>query len=234
MGDPEQFNVTNDSVESVEKKSKEEKTYEKLKNRVREFFQSRSTGKERIEEIISKTESYLGVYAGNEAKNIKKLLFDCQDIEGEDEFTEKVTEILKPLLDFRLSQPEAFEQIARKEFVKNGKFIPVNEMLSYGRGEDGWLHIHIAPHEASSMREKLKLFKEGMKKFAEMAQGDDSVMGLKGTSWIVTEHPRILERFHFTLTGKISEELRERHFSDEERETQGAYISREELIKRYL
>ena len=75
MGDPEQFNVTNDSVESVEKKSKEEKTYEKLKNRVREFFQSRSTGKERIEEIISKTESYLGVYAGNEAKNIKGKAF---------------------------------------------------------------------------------------------------------------------------------------------------------------
>jgi len=233
MGNPEQISLSNQELEK--NRSKEEEMNDKLENALSVIFAEKKTGQERIEEIITKTGPYLKEkYMGETAEDIKARLKKCEGIEDENEFVQRIKEILQPVIDFKLSKPEEFEEIARKEFIDNGKFTPVNEMIAYGEGDDGWLHIHIAPHETSSIKEKLRLFKEGMKKLAEMAKKDENIKGLTGTSWIIAEFPKALERFGFTLTGEISDELRESHFKNEKRTIHGAQISREELIEKYL
>jgi hypothetical protein len=148
-----------------------------------------------------------------------------------------VVEVLNPLIELKFSNPKVFasalEAISRENFIKRGGFEPLNQSLSFGVGLDGkYFSIHVAPNKETE--NKLELMKDGLHKLAEKVKADGKIKRVEAVSWIVAEHPSLLKRMGFEIRGNVDEETRRKMFPHEDRAVASAFITREELLKRYL
>jgi len=115
------------------------------------------------------------------------------------------------------------------------KFIPLNEILSYGIAGD-LIHIHLEPAEGRSPGEKMELVQQGLRELAKKLIEDHALEGIKtilATSWIVAAHPRIMEKLGFKVEGPIDEKMRREHFADESRPVGYSHMSREQFLELY-
>lgn len=119
----------------------------------------------------------------------------------------------------------------RRLFSRKEKFIPINELLSY-RTEQGSVYIQVMPEK--EIDNVLVEFTDGLRELAKIVSQNESIKKITANSWIVAEHPAVMERFGFTVTGEIKEDLKQKHFRGEKRPVWGAYMSREEFINMYL
>lgn len=150
-----------------------------------------------------------------------------------DLFVNGVMEATEPIFKFVVEHPEEYEKMRRLRIFNDGGYIKVNELIYYGKTETGDIHMHIAPHEQTSIGKKIKLLREGINKLAEEVRNDPTVKEVTATSWIVAEAPTLLKQLGFELHGEISEEFRQEHFADETRPVHHASISREVLLEKY-
>ncbi len=130
----------------------------------------------------------------------------------------------------------------RRKFLE-GRFIPVNEILSYGiSGHE--MHIHLAPSMDFSTGKKHKLLKEGFRKLAIIMKFDPIIEKISATSNIVAEKPERLKRRGFSIEPlpvitKIElysiNALREMGFSDEDPiDIARAVMTRDKFLEKYL
>jgi hypothetical protein len=152
----------------------------------------------------------------------------CKDIEDRKEFREAIFEVLKPIVDLRIEKPELFEQ---EENQKKEVLVRVNELLSYGISGDN-IHIHAIPND--KVENALSKFSEGLQELAGVVEKHPEIKVIRATSWIVAQYPKIIERFGFTLDGEINEEIREKHFENEQRKIWMAHMTREDFLHRYF
>lgn len=211
---------------------------EKAKADFGKIFDDNQDSREAARVLLEKISLVLDDLAKNgfleeeKIERIKKELKECSSAENKEEFIERALSATWPVADLGKSNPQLFEKIRRSAFVREGGFIPVNEILSYGVYE-GIMHIHLAPAEQMGTSEKLFNLKDGLKGLAEVVKKDESVKIITATSWIVTEHPKLLERFGFIVEGEIDEETKKKYFSDETRVVSRAYMTREDFLRKY-
>lgn len=96
-----------------------------------------------------------------------------------------------------------FERITKIERKIGGEQIieDLNEVMQVTLEDDYTALIHIAKIEGS-LKEKLAQFRDGLRKIAELLKNDErfsNVLSIGASSWIVTEHPKILEKFGFKV-----------------------------------
>lgn len=79
----------------------------------------------------------------------------------------------------------------------------INEMLVYEFADDNELWLHVMNVQDKSIGEKLRLLREGFSVLAERFKDWGGMWPhikiISGTSWMITEHPRLFEKLGFTI-----------------------------------
>lgn len=225
---------------TVEEKAIEENVMfeKKLITFFTEIFEYSSNQEERFNEFERKLKGFWDI-ANDEgglnqeyANLIKDSFKTCCQLDNKEEFIKQGIVSLKPLIDWRKDNEVLFETRYRKNFIETTGFIPLNEMLSYGRHKNN-IHIHVAPSKTLSIGTKISLLKDGFRNLQKIVEGDKTIQKITASSWIVaTKQGRnIMENLGFTVEGEISDELREKFFKSEERPVANAFISRKDFLK---
>lgn len=187
------------------------------------IFDSIQGGEERIGEIKESFEEILQNL--KEKDEIRIDLDKCANIKDKNEFIKRVSEILKPAT-----------ELAIEDFIKNNvgdkKRWLLNEVLSYTvNGDIIQIHIFSGKKEYGLAQ---KVF-EGLKELAEAVNKDPNIKTIEAISWIVSKHPKLIEKkMGFTIGGDVDPEYIKEHFDDEDGEIKKAYISRDDFLNRYL
>jgi len=205
---------------------------ERAKKRFGKIFDDHEDGTKRVEDILSRIRPFLESDL-IDGKKIHKSLEQCSTIETKGEFIEKAFSALEPILDLKMNNPDAFEKIQREAFVEQSGFTRLNEVLSYGE-YDNVIHIHLAPSKEIGIGKVRTLVREGLEKLAGIVKEKEEVKEVTATSWIVAEHPKLMEILGFTVKGEIDQETRERHFMDDNREIHRATMERKDFLSKYL
>lgn len=161
--------------------------------------------------------------------------FPIDSSETDEDFISAVSGVVMDYFDQNLD-PIATEKILREKFIETGKFIPLNEILSYGYYKET-VHIHLASAKTIDKEEREQIINEGLQKLARKLKEDPELKDVKkitATSWIVFKMPQVLEVMGFTIDGPIDEETRQRSFSHEKGPVWASHIDREDFLKRYL
>ncbi len=210
----------------------EDQEIKQVKKSIEGIFEQHKNGSERVEVVIKKLSQFLDSDAFD-GKKIKESLEACSQIEDKKEFIESIISALEPILDFRKSSPEAFEQMRRQAAMEQEGMTPINEILYYGGRED-YLHIHLAPAKDAGIGKLRAQVLEGLQKLAEVIKDNKQIKEIEATSWIVAKNPKLMEKLGFEVHGEIDEEFRRQHLSGDERKISRATISRKEFLKRYF
>ncbi|MDR3559119.1 MAG: hypothetical protein P4L62_04255 [Candidatus Pacebacteria bacterium] len=212
-----------------EKEEKEPEVYTEAKLKLEEIFNDNENGLDRINYIKAHIQPLAKLLENGEA--MLRELADCVNISDKDQFVNSVFLVLKPLLDYRIENPEAFG--VRQP--RDEEFIAINELLSYGLG-DSHIHIHMVPDK--KVENFISALKDGMRKLTEIVRNNENIKEVTATSWIVAEHPKLMERFGFVIDGEVDDNFRREHFAgdfdDETRPIWKAHISREALLEKYI
>jgi hypothetical protein len=217
----------------------------KIKEYLHNVFIKNNNGNDRIEQILRElrptieNEYFKKKFSKEiDSEELLKNLSDCAGIESEEEFIEKIYSLIKILLDIKRKYPKEYEKVLRESFIE--KFNKINEILSYGKDGDT-IHIHIAPVETMGVKEKINYFKDGLKDLAKIVKAEEKdknnqilTKKIIGTSWIIAEKPRLIERFGFINAGEIDDEIKDLHFRNEQEKVGWAYMERDDFLKKYL
>jgi hypothetical protein len=149
-----------------------------------------------------------------------------------EEFIQRMTEALDPILDLYAEKGEEFEIVARRSFIENGGFTELNQLLAYDI--DGTtVRLHIPPNEMTSPGEKRRLLVDGLRMLASVLVEREDLLQVNAASWIVAAHPHLMERLGFTIDGGIDEEVQRTHFAGETRPIALAHIDRGAFLRLY-
>jgi hypothetical protein len=154
-----------------------------------------------------------GIFPNEKIEEIKSALRSCENISDKKEFLDKVIEILKSIFDIKKTHNIAFEEARMNAMNETGGYIEINRLLSYGKS-GLIIHIHATPGE--SVGNKISLYREGMRKLAEIVNDDPEIKQVTATSFLVEEHPKLFETAGFEVDGIA------------------AKINREEFLARFL
>jgi hypothetical protein len=223
-----------------QKNNREQIQQEKFRQEVVRFlekaFDFEKDKNERSKHFLRVANSFIKAGILNEEK-FNKELEEYNDIENKNEFIDKMLLSLEPILEANKKDPRLFEKIRADSFVEQGKFIKLNEVLSYGISKDS-AHIHLAPSK-ELLREigkegYLNLILDGFKKLAKVVENNDKILKITATSPVVLDNPNRMEELGFISMGPISEERRNKHWKGDERKVGEAEMSRETLLEKYL
>lgn len=207
------------------------------RERIGRVYDAKTTNTERIEVLLIQLK-YIETPAiqAQSSENIREAILSCADAPDRDTFIDQALQAIRPLLDYQREHPEEARAATRKAFVEYGGFTPLNELLSYGRREDGeTVHIHLAPAEGVEHWRDVVLngFRELAKQVQTHPEDWETFRTVTATSWIVAKNPGLLERLGFTIEGPISDEVRQQYFAGETRPVARATMNRETLLRLY-
>lgn len=199
------------------------------------LYENFTDPKERTEEIIRKMEPFFQhfdkeILPDDKIEEFKKNIDALSLIQDKDEYLDIVMKTLKPILDLRDKHADKFENAQAKAMNETHNFTEINRLISYGKSGP-MIHIHAPAGETVS--NKFGLYRDGMKKLAEIVDSDPEIQEITATSTIVAEHPGLFTRIGFKVED-INEEFRNKYFAGEQREIKRASISREEFLNRFL
>lgn len=201
------------------------------------MFENIPAGEEKEEIFLQLLDEQLKSVLGPEADVFSNVADHLKrdDFEDDTSYIEAVVALLYPYLAER-TDPSQLEQMMRKTFVEKGGFIPLNEILSFGHYKDV-AHIHLAPSHSMGLKELKRKVTAGFEELAKRLASDNDlkdIQTIQGTSWIVARSPKLMESFGFTIDGEISDEMRQAHFSGDDRPIARCHMDRETFLKRYL
>lgn len=188
-----------------------EKMYEVAKRSLGAIFKTNPDSESRIgpiEEEVKRMSSYI-----KDSERILAGLDECAAIKDRKEFVEKVFEVIKPMIDLKISNPQVFLIEGEEE----REFIEINEVLSYEKKGSGAIEMHLIPKEVH--RDIYKRLTDGLRRLAKIINQDKNIEIIEAESWIVTRHPKIVQKFGLTI-----DDIR----------AGKAHISREDFLKNYL
>jgi len=209
----------------VQRKNKLEKKDEKTKSDLKDLFNRYSTGPERIKAIQTQLKRFSHLLSEEQKEYLAKSISEIENIIDENEFVEKMFPVAKYYLGIKAEHLGQFEEIDRQRmYDEHPTYKELNQLFAYEL-EDGEIRLHVPSNEGTPIKDKLGLMEDGLKKLAEIVRDYPNIKLVAGRSWIVGEHPKLLERLGFEV-------------SEIETNPQGikvglATISREELLKRY-
>ena len=110
---------------------------------------------------------------------------------------------------------ESLERLVTRDKKKDFLF-HLNFLLYYEvYDNDREIKLHVYNAQDLTLSRKLKLLKHGFNKLAKMLQDNakfSKIEKITGTSWIITEHPKLMQGLGFTL--KDGTEESEKHKQD--------------------
>lgn len=209
--------------------------YKSARRVMKVIFEKYDKPEERREEIVKKVEpffSYLDkeILPDHILDEIKIEIDAHVFIPDKKEFLEAMIKTLKPILDLKEKYPRKFEDAQAKAMNELGGLTEINRLLSYEKYKST-IQIH-AP-AGKTIDNKLGLYREGMRKLAEIVNKDPEVKQIETTSSLVAEHQGLFIRIGFKVE-KVTEEFKREHFAGEEGEVKRASISREEFLNRFF
>lgn len=191
-----------------------QREFDRLLNRAGDYMHALYGRHESNSERINEVQKNMEVFFNNagellDADSIRLAIQSGLDAPDEETFVDKVLTAVRPVMRMQIEHPD----VARRAFHERHDFQHLNEVLSYGLSEDGTVaHIHLAP--AADLPNLRELVVQGLKELAktirEHADQFEKLESVIGQSWIVAEHPRIMERLGFTIDGPVSEASAER------------------------
>lgn len=209
--------------------------YEKKYGEVKYYLQVLFNDKDdkMIDELYAEVRAFAGIVKIDPEpliEEIKKGLLS----DNADEFVSSAFEILKPLVDKSIEQPEAFEKQRRERVFEQGDNIRLSELLYYNFDlETGTAYVHSGYKAGLEKEGVITAFRKGLKELGKQVKAEERIKEIRATSWIVAAKPGLLKKMGFTVEGPISEELRAKHFSKESRPISSAHISREKFLEEY-
>ena len=169
---------------------------------------------------------------GLDSDKIVAELNKASAITDKDKFVNTVFEVLRPVNEFKLKNPEIYEDVQAEYWTKAGGFTLLNERLSYG-ADDGVAHFHLA--ESRMVKHKLgEIFIDGLQKLAKVVKDDESIELITGTSHLLAREKfkQMLANEGFKLE-ELSEEEKQKYFAGDDREIWKASMTREAFLKRF-
>jgi len=205
----------------IEKENKKEMFRKIMMGKFNMIFNSFSSGVERIEHMIVENRELFDALENGE--EIENRLRACGEIEDKGEFVKAALEVMWPIIEVEMEKSNLNNEkiVCRKQ---------VNEMLSYDI-QDGCVYVHVF---SGGWKTSLKKYIDGLKELAKDIEKDESIKMVMAVSWIVIEHPRILEKIGFHIDSEITNENIKRELSFEDRKFGQAHMTREEFLNRYL
>ena len=217
----------------------EPEIYTRAKSQLENICKDFESNEEKTTEILKRLDPFFKHFDKNilpdeKIEAMKQALLACANLTDAKQFIEEVMSILKPVLDIRESHADKFEEMQAQAMNESGGFTEINRLLSYGKSGP-IIHIHAPPGKTmgNSVGNKIVLYREGMRKLAEIVNNDPEVKQVTATSHLVASHPTLFTRAGFTVAD-IPDEDREKHFTGESREIKMATIDRDEFLKRFL
>lgn len=231
----EKTTQSQESNQETQKNQHESDLYKRARAQFSSFFDEFSDPNERINAIIKRIEPFFQhidkkILPEEKADEIKNALLACENISDKQQFLDEIMEALKPALEIREAHSDKFEEAQARAMNESGGFTEINRLLSYGKHKH-IIHIHAPAGE--TVGNKISLYRDGMKKLAEIVNNDPEIKEITATSYLVASHPGLFTRAGFKVED-VSDEFRQEHFAGEEREIKIAKIDREEFLRRFL
>lgn len=222
----------------TERTTKRQREISRLESRALDFlhavFMENAEPDERVNKLKENLEhfyTHLGQVV--DVEDIRRRVEACRDLTDEAAFVDQAFQAVQPLIAHQVDHPD----IARQIFHERHNFTQLNEVLSYGLAEEGTVaHIHLAP--ATDIANLRTTVIDGLCELARRMKADPVELGRVGrvaaSSWIIAEHPRIMERLGFTIDGPISEAGAQRALEHgETRPSLRAHIDRDDFLNTY-
>jgi len=240
--------IESESFEKFSEKSKEEKAsldvnplaeqeskiYKRARADLGVICEEFEDPRERLSEIMKKIEPFFQyidkkILSNEKIEEIRNNLGSCSSVQDKEEFLNLAMKALKPAIDVRKAHADEFEEAQAKAMNEAGGFTEINRLLSYGKSGP-IIHIHAPAGE--TVGKKLTLYREGMRKLAEIISDDPEVQKITATSLLVAQHPGLFAKAGFKIE-EVAEDFKNEHFAGEEREIKMATINRE-FLQRFL
>ena len=206
-----------------------------LKKEIGLFFDTCKNEEERFNGVIARAERFIKAGILDREK-LTTALKKYSKTENKEEFVEGVFNMFIPFILAKQQNPKLIEQIRAQEFIEQGNFIKLNEILSYNI-DDNDAHIHIAPAKEllkeTGQAGFIQLISDGLLKLTEVVKVHNEIKKITASSWFVAKYPRIMEKLGFKIVGPISDEKRNEYFGDDTGDIQEAQMTRDELLDKY-
>jgi hypothetical protein len=192
--------------------------YQMARQKFSYTFLKYSYGPERIAALIAENQEEIEVLEN--AEEIKSQLEVCLSLDDRDQYVEAVFQVLKPVLDkiFDTHQQVVISHPEERVLV-------ANELLTYDiKGDKLFIHVF-----SGGLDGKIGRYAEGLATVATTLETHQEVKMVEAWSWIVVQHPKILERLGFTV--EKDGEGRPIVFGDQQGH---ASMSREDFLMKYL
>lgn len=192
--------------------------YQMARQKLSYTFLKYSNGSERIAALIAENQEEIELLEN--AEETKDELKAYASLDDKDEFVDAVFKVLQPVIDRVFD-----EQQKVVEGRPESQVFVANELLTYDFKEDK-LFIHVF---SGGLDGKIGRYTEGLVTVATALEVHPEVKAVEAWSWIVVQHPKILERLGFTV--EKDNEGKPIIFGDQQGR---ASMSREDFLTKYL
>jgi len=229
------YDVDDTSVEDSEEQehSKEEKR-DRVKVRFEAFFEEISSPEERAKKmkgVLSAFFKYIdkSILSEEEIEVLNAKIESCKDITDKDDFVEIMLQVMEPVIQISINHKEKYEDAEARAMNDREGYCRINRLVSY---EKSGSTIHIHNPVGETVKNKIGLYKDAMKKLAQIIHDDPDIEEVSATSYLVSKHPSLFTRIGFTVKD-ISKEVAEKHFEGQEGVKQ-AIMKRDDFLRRFL
>mgnify|MGYP005834038705 CR=1 FL=1 len=161
----------------IRRTSQESDLHKRIKDQFSAIFDEFNDLKERMVAILKRIEPFFQhidkkILPNEKISEIKLALQACEDTSDKQQFLSEIMIALKPALDIREAHADKFEEVQARTMNESEGFIEINRLLSYGKSGPT-IHIH-AP-ASKIVGNKITLYREGLKKLAEIINDDPTI-----------------------------------------------------------
>ena len=199
----------------------------------------------KFDRFISKLENYQQNGIVFDKDKIINSLKENMSVEDKEVFVTNLLKAFESIIAAKATQSDLFKKIEagsvkenRESIINDVGNIRLSEVLYAGLSNKS-VHIHLADAYDYVTKEKIGDFNReiiiGLQNLAKMIEPMKNIEKVTATSWIVAVKgsAKRLKKLGFTIEGEISDEERKKHFSDDNRSIQKAFITREDFLKKY-
>ena len=206
---------------------------EEAKRSFSRIFDSKEVQKG-IDDVIPVIERIPDSEVSNKEEVIKGLK-ESVEIKDKNTFINNVLKVIEPIRIFSLNNPKLFEEMQREHIVTKEENTKLSGVLFCGFDEERHsAHIHLTPAREFIKNFGVKAFinevKDGLYVLAEMLKDKKDIKEVTATSWIVLEHPALMENLGFTIADK---KLGLSSSPNDERKARDSYMYREDFLTKY-
>ena len=144
--------------------------------------------------------------------------------QNEEEMANNIANRFRSFLTTVIS-PEDLETKLRNDAAERSGWKIINEALSYELGPNNEVNLHVPKIFTKKPLEMYRLFNDGLRLLATQLKTEPGLKDIEqivGYSWIIFEHPGLIEKMGFTLDER-----------DGKKKGSLAFMSRDDFIERY-